>query len=478
MNTQSDQIDKLVEQVVRQVEDRLRAAKPTDTERWKPTSTISFRERAGVFKTVDEAVAKAKEVAPAWAAYDKTKKNIAIENIRRRLLEHNKELSELAVRETGLGRAEDKLIKNALVTTKTPGTEILKPYTETGPFGLMMTDFAPYGVIGSITPTTNPSETIINNGIGMLAAGNTVVFNPHPSAKEVSARTVEIMNRAAEETGAPTPLLCSVSKPTIDSATELMRHKDVRLLVVTGGPAVVRAAMNSGKKVIAAGPGNPPAVVDDTADIENAGRSIVRGSSLDNNIVCIVEKEVIALKTVVDPLKQAMQRNGAYYVNEKQRDRLEKVLVIDGHVNKDFIGKDAAVILREIGISVGKEVRVVICDATENHSFVQLEMLMPVLPVVAVDTFEEAIAMAKRVEHDFRHTAVIHSRNIERIHRMGRLMNCSLFVSNAPSFAALAQEGEGYTSFTIASPTGEGCTTARHFSRERRFTIGGHLNMV
>lgn len=483
MEISSDLVDKLVDQVVRQIEEKAarteRSSGTTAAASWSSPALGNQRERHGLFRTVNEAVAAAKAAFSKWMALPRARKNEIIQKMRETLLDHAKELSEMAVRETGLGRVEDKIQKNRLVILKTPGTEILTPRMTTGDHGSEFIDYVPYGVICSISPTTNPSETIINNGIGMIAAGNTVVFNPHPSAREVSGKTVTIMNQVIQSMGGPAHVLCCVDKPTIESAGELMSHPDTALVVVTGGPAVVKAAMRTGKKVMAAGPGNPPAVVDETCDIDHAAKCLVRGASLDNNVVCIVEKEIIVLKSVAESLKASMCRHGAVMLTEAQRDRLENIIVTaDGHVNKKFVGKDAAVILREIGVNVPPQTRLVICDATEKHAFVQLELLMPVIPIVTVDTFDEAIQMAKRVEHGFRHTAVIHSKNIDRIHRMGQLMNCSLFIANAPSFAGLGLEGEGYTSFTIASPTGEGLTTARNFSRERRYTFAGHFNMT
>ncbi|GAG04686.1 unnamed protein product, partial [marine sediment metagenome] len=269
-----------------------------------------------------------------------------------------KELSRDAVSETGLGRYEDKVLKNMLVIEKTPGTEYLETRAMSGDNGLTLIEYAPYGVIGSITPCTNPSETIINNGIGMIAAGNAVVFNAHPLAKNISAKTVRLMNEASISVGGPSGIAACLASPTIQTASELMKHPGIRLLVVTGGPAVVKAAMNSGKKVIAAGPGNPPAVVDETADIEKAGVDIVNGCSFDNNIVCIVEKEVIAVRSVVERLKDVMKRNGAYEVSGRHLAMLEKILVVDGHPGKDFVGKNASYILKHIGISVPDSVRV------------------------------------------------------------------------------------------------------------------------
>ena len=381
-------------------------------------------------------------------------------------------MSRLAVEETGLGRFSDKIAKNRLVANKTPGLESLRAETETGDHGLTLTEFAPFGVIGSITPCTNPTETILNNGIGMLAAGNTVVFNTHPNAKRVSAWYIDLLNGAIEDCGGPSNIFNCVATPTIESAQALMQHPIIRLLVVTGGGGVVKAAMGSGKRAIAAGPGNPPVVVDETADIQAAGRDIVFGASLDNNIICIVEKEIIVVDEVADALKRSLESNHAVELRGRDIKRLEKLLITpDNHVNRDYIGKDAALILADAGIRVPESTRLAFAEVEESHPFVQHEMLMPVVGLVRTRTVDDAIECAVRVEHGYGHTAVMHSTNIVALSKMARAINTSIFVKNAPSAAGTGLNGEGFTSWTIASPTGEGMTYARHFARARRCVL-------
>lgn len=439
----------------------------------------------GVFSDINGAVTAAEQAFRELDALPLSTRNHILAAIRSSALKEVENVARMAVAETGLGRIQDKILKNRLVIEKTPGIEILQPVTYTGDNGLTLIERAPYGVIGSITPCTNPFATILGNTLSMLAGGNAVVFNVHPTAKKVSIFTVDLLNRAIAGAGGPRNLVTAMAEPTIQTANELMAHPGIRLLVVTGGPAVVRAAMNSGKKVIAAGPGNPPAVVDETADIHQAARDIVNGASFDNNIVCIVEKEVLAVAIIADSLKAAMKKNGAYELNAPQVRQLEKLLVQEppsngshGVVNKKFVGKDAAAILKEIGVGVGEDIRVLLAEVEEHHPFVQMELLLPVLPLVRVPNVDSAIDMAKEVEHGFGHTATMHSRNIDKLSRMAREINTSIFVKNGPSYAGLGFTGEGYTSFTIASPTGEGLTTAVHFTRERRCTLKDRFRIV
>jgi aldehyde dehydrogenase len=305
------------------------------------------------------------------------------------------------------------------------------------------------------------------------------VFNVHPYAARTSAWFVHLLNEAIVGAGGPENLLACVEKPTIESAQTLMRHPGIRLLVVTGGPGVVKEAMNAGKKVIAAGPGNPPAVVDESADLDNAAKNIVLGASIDNNIICTAEKEVIAVASIADKLKEKLGASGCHFVDGKQLAALEKLVVFEGkHPNKDFIGKNAGVIARQIGLRADDNLRLLMAEVDEKHPFVQLEMLMPVLPLVRAPDAAEAIAMAKRVEHGFGHTAVMYSRNIANMHAMARTINTSIFVKNASNLAGLGEGGEGYTSFTIASPTGEGLTTVLNFTRERRCTLKEYFRFV
>ena len=394
-------------------------------------------------------------------------------------------LAELARGETGMGRVEDKIQKNLLVINQTPGIEDLEPHVYTGDHGLTLTEWAPYGVIGAAGPSTNPSETIINNGIGMMAGGNALVFAVHPSARGVCQATISLFNEAVVEAGGPENVISTVAEPTIESAQAMMRHPKTRLLVVTGGPGVVREAMASGKKVIAAGPGNPPVVVDETADLIAAGRDIVRGASLDNNIICTDEKEVFVVERAAAALKASMLKHGAYELNGPQIDQLRKLVLEKDNgprkhsvVNRKWIGKDAAVILKEIGVSVGPEVRLILCDVTPEHPFVWSELLMPVMGLARVPSADEAMEWAVGAEHGFRHTASIYSKNVERLSKMARLMDCSIFVKNAPNYAGLGMGGEGPTSFTIASPTGEGMTTARSFTRKRRCVLVDYFRIV
>lgn len=436
----------------------------------------------GIFESMDDAVEAAAAAQKKYlnctmhdrAAYVKAIRDVVLKQ------ENLEYISRQSVEETEMGNYEHKLIKNRLAATKTPGIEDLTTDAMSGDDGLTLVEYSPFGVIGAITPTTNPTETIICNSIGMLAAGNSVVFSPHPRAKNVSLHLVRLINRALAEVGAPPNLVVTVSKPSIENTNAMMGHPAVRMLVATGGPGIVKTVLSSGKKAIGAGAGNPPVVVDETANIEKAGKDIIDGCSFDNNLPCIAEKEVIVVDSAADYLIFNMKKNGAYEVKDpKLIDKLVKLVVQENGKSPvtSFVGKSAKYIMAQAGVQVDDDVKVIIMQVPENHPFVQVELMMPILPIVRVPDVDDAIEMAVRVEHGNRHTAMMHSRNVEKLTKMAKLIQTTIFVKNGPSYAGIGVGGEGYTTFTIAGPTGEGLTSAKSFARRRRCVLVGGLDV-
>ncbi|MBL7052880.1 MAG: aldehyde dehydrogenase EutE [Candidatus Marinimicrobia bacterium] len=471
--------EKQIEELASQLVDAIASGRSLDS----ANSIESLN--TGIFPDIDSAVKAACKAFRELMAMTLIKRNEIIYSIRSLMREHAVDLAERAYNETGLGRREDKIQKNQLVIEKTPGPEILKPIADSGDRGLTLIELAPYGVIGAITPVTNPTSTIICNTIGMVSAGNAVVFNVHPSAKNVSIYNVALINKAIIDAGGPPNLVTTVSDPTIESAQELMRHSGVNLLVVTGGAGVVKAAMQSGKRSICAGPGNPPVVVDETADIDNAAKSIVKGASMDNNIICVDEKEVFVVESVADRLLSALESAHSFILNPTQLRQLEKVIFEKDNgrgkpavIEKSLIGKNAREILSKINVDVDDKIRLVIAPVEKDHPLVWTEQMMPVLPIVRMPNADAAIDIAKEAEQGNGHSAVMHSRNLDNLSRMARLMDCSIFVKNGPALAGLGHGGEGFSSFTIASPTGEGITNPRSFARERRCVLVDHFRIV
>ena len=443
----------------------------------------------GVFKDMNEAIEAAKASQKIVAKMSLDHREKVISNIRKKIMENAEILARMGVQETGMGNVGHKILKHQLVAEKTPGTEDITTQAWSGDRGLTLVEMAPFGIIGAITPSTNPSCTVICNSICMLAGGNGVIFNPHPHAKRISAYAVDLVNRAILAAGGPENIVCTVKEPTRETSAKMVNDPSVRMLVATGGPGVVKMLLSSGKKAIGAGAGNPPVVVDDTADIPKAAKDIIDGCTFDNNLPCIAEKECFVMKNVADELIQNMLKNGAYLINAAQVKQLEDVVLVwskpkkEGEqpkrvINKDWVGRDAKKILAQIGINVGDDIRCIICETEFSQAFVQTELMMPILPIVRVDTFDEAVEMAVKAEHGNRHSAHLHSKNVDHMTQYAKAICTTIFVKNAPSYAGIGFNAEGWTTFTIAGPTGEGITSPRSFTRQRRCVLSDALNII
>ncbi|WP_312794786.1 aldehyde dehydrogenase EutE [Tianweitania sp.] len=435
----------------------------------------------GVFATMDEAVEAAAEAQRQYLFCTMQARKSFVDGIREVFVDEAflERISRMTVEHTGMGNVGDKIIKNRLAAQKTPGIEDLKTEAVSGDDGLTLVEYSAFGVIGAITPTTNPTETIICNSIGMLAAGNSAVFSPHPRAKVVSLLAVKMINRKLATLGAPANLVVTVQAPSIDNTNAMMTHPKVRMLVATGGPSIVKTVLSTGKKAIGAGAGNPPVVVDETADIEKAAKDIVNGCSFDNNLPCIAEKEVIAVKEIADFLISQMQKNGAYLVKDPAviKKLEELVLTPKGGPQTNCVGKSAVYLLDKVGITVGPEIRVILIELPKEHLFVREELMMPILPLVRADHVDQAIDLAVELENGNRHTAMIHSTNVRKMTKMAKLIQTTIFVKNGPSYAGIGVGGEGYTTFTIAGPTGEGLTSPKSFARRRKCVMAEALNV-
>lgn len=482
INWTEAQIEEIVNKVLSQVK---KEGEPNKA--WDSTSYCG-RKLIGIFDDMNDAIEASSAGYKAIRSMRVEEREKLIKSIRELTRKEASIMAALGVAETKMGRVDHKTAKHILVADKTPGTEDIVSQVKTGDCGLTLTEMAPFGVVGSITPSTNPSETVICNSIGMIAAGNGVVFNPHPNAIATSNYAVDLVNRACAVAGGPKVLVASVAKPTLDTANIMYKHPAIRLLVCTGGPGVVRAVLASGKKAIGAGAGNPPVIVDDTADIAKAAKDIIDGCTFDNNLPCIAEKEVFAFENIADDLIAGMQRHGAYKINRAQADALAEIVLVESKnpktgavkkiVNRDCVGRDAAVILDKIGVKVGPEVRCIICEVPFEHLFVQEELMMPILPIVRVKNIDEAIDLAVKAEHGNRHTAHMHSKNIDNLTRFARAVETTIFVKNAPSYAGIGFGGEGHTTFTIAGPTGEGITSAKSFTRLRRCVMSDNFRII
>jgi aldehyde dehydrogenase len=439
--------------------------------------------RWGVFDDVGEAVAAASAAQKKFERMGVDARRKAVDCIRRICIDRAEELGREELEETKIGRLVHKIEKLVAAGERTPGVEYLVPRAFSGSDGITLEEFAPFGVVGIITPVTHSLPTLAGNAINILAAGNALVCNPHPSGARIAVKGTQLFNQAIAKAIGLDSLITIIGKPTLESAQAIFDHRDVRLLCVTGGPAVGRAALRSPKRAIVAGPGNPPVVVDETADLDNAARSIIKGAAFDNNLLCIGEKEVFAVASIFDELMEAMTRHKAVRLDAGAISRLTGAAFVKGEggklmVNKDLIGQDASVLARHAGVDAPADTEVVFGETDESHPFVDLEQMMPFVPFVRVPDVDTAIALAKKYEHGFKHTAIIHSRNVETITRMGRELDTTLYIQNGPCMAGLGMGGEGYPSFSIATPTGEGVTTPLTFTRVRRSSTVGSMRVV
>jgi aldehyde dehydrogenase len=437
----------------------------------------------GIFGTVDEAVAAASDSQQKLVKLSMDDRDAIVKLIKSIAKQNANAWGQIELDETKIGRLDHKIEKLQILEL-VPGVEFLKTNATSGSNGLCLEEFAPFGVIGVVTPVTHSVPTLSANAINMIASGNAIIANAHPSGVNCAAIAVREYNRQIAGKFGIEHLITLVVPPTLETAEAIFHHRGIPLLVVTGGPAVARAALAAKKRAIVAGPGNPPVVVDETACLKNAATSIVKGASYDNNLLCIGEKQVFCVESVFDKLMDQMERSGAFTLSGSQIDALTKqAFKIDPkdnkpHVSKDFVGKDPAVLAEAAGVRVPPATQLLIGETSADHAFVQEEQMMPFIPFVRVKDVNEAIDLAIESEHGYRHTALIHSRNLDTITKFGRRANTTVFVVNGPCAAGLGLGGQGYLSYSIATPTGEGITNPLTFTRYRRVMMAGSLRMI
>ncbi len=455
--------ESLVQDIVQEVIAKMQIAEPAE-------------KKHGIFTDMNNAIAAAKASQARIRRMSLDQREQIIGNIRRKTHENAEILARMGVDETGMGNVGHKILKHRLVADKTPGTEDLTTTAWSGDRGLTLIEMGPFGVIGAITPCTNPSETVICNSIGMIAAGNTVVFNPHPQAIKTSIYALNMINEASMEAGGPDNVACTVVSPTLDTSDIMMKHKDIPLIVATGGPGVVTAVLSSGKRGIGAGAGNPPALVDETADVRKAAQDIVNGCTFDNNLPCIAEKEIVAVDSVADELMHYMiSEQGCYLISRQEQERLAATVLTPKGLNRKCVGRDARTLLGMIGVNAPADIRCIVFEGEKEHPLIAEELMMPILGLVRAKDIDDAIEKALWLEHANRHSAHIHSKNIDNITKYAREIDTAILVKNAPSYAALGFGGEGYCTFTIASRTGEGLTSAKSFTKSRRCVMADSL---
>ena len=440
-----------------------------------------------VYSSVDAAVGCAFRAQKVFQNLGLEQRHKIVKAMRKVSIANAERLAKMAREETGMGRWEDKLQKNLVCATRTPGPEDLQSKAFTGDKGLTLVEWGPYGVVAAITPSTNPTATVINNAISILSAGNAVVFSPHPASAQCAVETMRLLSEAVVCEGGQGGLITTVMPASQETTRQLLAHPGPRVNMVTGGPAIVKVAMTTGKtcKTIAAGPGNPPAVVDETAIFPKCASDIIFGASFDNGVLCTAEKEVIVTEAAREQFLNSMRTDSrAYELSASQCEALTKLVIKAGGrgckdpvLNRDYVGKDAAVLARAIGLDIPAAARLLWMEVPSEHPLVWTEQLMPFLPVTVARDVDAAIELAYEAEGHNHHTASMHSMNVDHLTRMARRMQCSIYVKNAPTLYGLGL-GEGYATMSIGTPTGDGLTKASHFARPLQCSLVGYFRIA
>lgn len=449
-------------------------------------ANVALRGKFGVFQDANEACAAAQE-AYLQLKQKGVEARRKIEEIVKSLADkHAEPWGKIELEETKIGRLDHKVAKLKIIKL-VPGVDWLRPDGHSGDHGITLEEYTPFGVVGAVTPSTHSIPTLSGNIVNICAAGNAVVFNAHPNAARCAAVAVRAYNEAIHRETGIENIACIVERPTLESFNAICKNENVRLLLVTGGPMVVKAAMQTGKRAICAGPGNPPVVVDDTCCPTRAARAIIDGAAFDNNLLCIGEKEVFVLDQFADTLMQKMSENGAVKLNSAQLEKLTRAAFsfkegqgggcAQASVNRDFIGKDPSVLAQAAGVNLPPGTQLLFGETDAKHAFVEEEQMMPFLPIVRVKSVEEGIEHALEAEHGYKHTSMIHSHDVENMTAMARALDTTIFVKNGPCMAGLGLGGEGYLSYSVATPTGEGITNPKTFTRIRRCVMVDNLRI-
>ena len=356
-------------------------------------------------------------------------------------------LAKLAVAETGMGVVEDKVIKNhyaseyiynAYKHEKTCG--ILE---EDPSFGIMKIA-EPIGVIGAVIPTTNPTSTAIFKALICLKTRNGIIFSPHPRAKNCTIEAAKVVLEAAVAAGAPKDIIGWIDQPALELTSQLMSSVD--LILATGGPGMVRSAYSSGKPALGVGPGNVPAVIDDTADILMAVSSIIHSKTFDNGMICASEQSVLVMDSVYDAVRAEFAARGCYFLSEEEREKLRGIILVNGTVNAKIVGQSAATIAALAGITVPETTKILIgeVDSVDFSEPFAHEKLSPVLAMYRVFSFDEALDKAQKLLEDggFGHTAAVYLSTrtaTDKLHKFSQRMKACRILVNTPS----AQGGIG-----------------------------------
>lgn len=417
-----------------------------------------------------------------WTSSSIDERLAAAEIIRGGFASENARLAELEFTETCRGRIEDKIMKTELVIRKTPGAEMLKMDTLNGASGITHIGFMSTGVWVSITPVTNPVATVVNNIISLISGGNAVVFQPHPDAEKCTTEAVKVYRELFIGRPEIQDLVCVLNGIRHEMVVELVNASGIAGVLITGGRAIVNLVMkHCTKRVIAAGPGNPPCYVDDSyRNLAHAADLITRGGGFDNNMLCTDEKAVIVHSRIYKQLLKAFEQTGrcVVYNDPNVIAKFDSVLKADcSEPLPHLVGKSAVDILKYLKVRIptdheGKDIRLIVLGVNSDlkNRMIWAEQMLPVMPVVKAESIKEACSIALQVEGGRFHSASLWAQDIFKIQEYTDALQVTNLVINGPIYSGLGLGGQGDTSFSIAGWTGEGFTDVRTFCRQRRIT--------
>lgn len=391
---------------------------------------------------LDAQIAKVKKAQAEYAAFTQAQVD---EIFRHAALAANNAritLAKLAAAETGMGVVEDKVIKNHFASeyiyNKYKNTKTCDQIEVDESFGIAKVA-EPVGIIAGIVPTTNPTSTAIFKSLLALKTRNAIIFSPHPRAKKCTIKAAQIVREAAEKAGAPEGLIGWIEEPSIALSQHLMSHKDISLILATGGPGMVKAAYSSGLPALGVGAGNTPSIMDETCDIEMAVNSVLMSKTFDNGMICASEQSVIAVADIYDAVKAEFDKRGAYLLSKTEAQKVEKVLIIDGRLNPKIVGQPAYKIAEMAGLKVPETAKVLIGETKGVGKDVPFsyEKLSPVLALYKAKDFTEAVDLAEALVEfgGLGHTSVLYTdpRNTERINAFGHKMKAGRTLINMPA---------------------------------------------
>ncbi|MCI8650181.1 MAG: acetaldehyde dehydrogenase (acetylating) [Anaerotruncus sp.] len=385
-------------------------------------------------------VAQAKEAQKQLAAYSQQQVDTLVEALVKACSQHETELAKMAVEETGFGIWQDKVLKNRLGSVltwesiremKTVG--VLKEDTGDG----ILEVAVPVGVIAALIPSTNPTSTTMYKTIISLKAGNAIVISPHPNAKNCILETVRILQEAANSVGAPQGLIGCISIPTVEATNALLKHRDIGLILATGGEAMVRAAYSSGNPALGVGPGNGPAYIEKTADIPLAVKRIFDSKTFDNGTICASEQSIVTDRCICEQVVAEVKRQGGYFLNQQESQQLSGfILRANGTMNPKIVGKSAQQIAQMAGIQVPAQTRVLLSEQTtvSKTNPYSREKLCPILAFYVEENWEDACRRCIEVLYNegAGHTMTIHTRDKNVVREFALKKPISRLLVNTP----------------------------------------------